>query len=513
MCRFRRELRYLHGNRRSNIELANKLFSSEINIKFIKIEEESIDLLMHLLKKLNSTVKSYYEYDELLFEQTDDFISQCRKVVGSIADYKNFFEKIDADVTSYFTFTKKKIYKDLFEEYIKPIIEVIKVLRRKESNAYLEGLERLQVEYGLGNKNTYIITKQKTEYESLNLNNNYISMLSAKEFLEKGIFAKYILFLGTPGYYDQKFSEVFYGENVFFLGYSCFENRLIKRNVFSNIVGTKDIINTLYKNVEMSDSFSGINYKDSIQSKIDSKSEEVLVEQYEKAALFDIQDAVEVKFVRISNNNYIFLPLTQKVNIIERDTLKILTEYVKDLQIGDLLVFRSHNASNLIKEVADKILGDDAKRFRLYVEGWKRRLRINVERKGVQSVSRILKIKYKINEASENNVKNWISEDAFNPYSLDRLLYALKFDEQEIIRIIEATKKIVSAHISAGRKISRDLMNELDEGLESLVDVHGFYTFKSRNFEDSYFNIEIIKSISNKTYFVQEKEVMKIIKK
>ena len=77
--------------------------------------------------------------------------------------------------------------------------------------------------------------------------------------------------------------------------------------------------------------------------------------------------------------------------------LKVSQEKVKKLSIGDLLIFRDQNASNLVREEADNIMGINADKYRENVEKWKKRLRYNVERKGIEKVSRILMQRYEIN--------------------------------------------------------------------------------------------------------------------
>lgn len=508
----RKEWRSLPGYRRANLGLANELYSSSVNVEFIKVEEERIGQLMHALKRLKSSVKSFYENDEVLLERTDEFIGVCRKVVGSVSNYSTYFETNNMSIVNYFSLTKRSIYADLFEKNVVPIIGLIKLLRKQDNNAYIDVLNKLGHRKSINAENTYILTRQKIVNEYIETNNMKIKVMRDKEFVDHGIYAEHIIFLGTSSYFDRKFSEVFYGKYTFFLGYACFENRLLKRESFSDLINQSDLINTVYKGVTIDKGFTGIDFKETFLSGNEKKSEEDVISRFQNIASVSLEEKVEVKLATISHNNYIFLPKGQSVNVIDRESLKITQEKVKELSAGDLLVFRTQNASNLVREVADKLMGINAKKYRSNVEKWKKRLRFNVDKKGIDKISRILIERYGIKVAKENNIKNWMSSYTIKPSCLNELLEAFKFDFLEKEEIITAASEIVSAHISAGHQISHVLMNELDENLEGIIDENGFYTFESTEFEGASFNIEEIKKISKETYYIPEKEILKIIK-
>lgn len=501
----------MRGYRRVNLGLANELYSSEVNIEFIKVEEERIGQLMQAIKNLKISVKTYYEFDQVLIEETELFIRVCRKLVGSIQSYSTYFKANNEQIVEYFKLTKKSIYADLFKKNIEPIIDLIKVLRKQDNNAYIDTLKKME-KRKMNGENTYILSKAEVLDKYIAVNESKIKVLNVKEFIEEGIFADHIIFLGTSSYFDRKISEIFYGEHVSFLGYSCFENRLIKRESFSNLISRNNLINTIYKGVNLDKGYIGIDFKESFLKKDEKKSEDAVISQFENAVNGILGEKVEVKLATISHNRYIFLPVWQKVNVINRESLKITQEKVKDLSIGDLLVFRTQNASNLVREVADEIMGIHAKKYRLSLERWKKKLRFNVEKKGIRKVSEIFRNRYDIKVAKENNIKNWISSYSIKPSCLNELLTAFNFNMQEKEEILNAAKKINSAHISAGHRISQALMKELDGNMESIIDENGFYTFESNEFEGSSFNIEEIKKISSETYSIPENEALKIIK-
>jgi len=483
-----------------------------VNIEFIKVEEDSIGQLIHALKNLKNAVKTYYEYDQVLIEDTDLFIRICRKVVGSIQNYSTFFKANNEQIVKYFSLTKKTIYADLFIKNVEPIIDLIKVLRKQDHNGYIDTLKIIENQKQIIGENTYLLTKHEILDKYIEVNESKIKIMNVKEFVEEGLFGEHIIFLGTSSYFDRKFSEIFYGNHVIFLGYSCFENRLIKRESFSNLINSNVMINTIYNGVNIDRGFIGIDYKETFLTKDEKKSEEAVISQFENEVNVIVGEKVEVKLATISHNNYIFLPVNHKVNVINRESLKITQEKVSHLSIGDLLVFRTQNASNLVREVADTLMGINAEKYRLSLEKWKKRLRINVKRKGIERVSKILTDRYGIEVAKENNIKNWMSSYSIKPSCLNELLKAFNFNIQETEEIVNSAQKINSAHISAGHQISQALMNELDGNMESNLDENGFYTFESNEFEGSSFNIEEIKKISNETYFISENEALKIIK-
>lgn len=508
----RREWRFLPGYRKAKLDLANEFYSSIVKVQFIKIEEDCIGQLMHELKRLKNSVELFYEYDEVLLEETDRFIIVCRKLVGSIINYSSYIKANNDQIVRYFSFTKKSIYIDLFNKNVEPIIDIIKLLRKQDHNAYIDVIKNLEKQKEINSENTYVLTRHKIVAEYPEPSNFNIKVMRDKEFVENGVFTTNVIFLGTPSYFDRKFSEIFFGKHTIFLGYSCFENRLVKRKSFSNLIGQNNLINTIYKDVDIDKGYAGIDFKEILLTKNEKKSEEAVISEFENIVNVSLEEKVEVKLATISNNNFIFLPVLQKVNVINRESLKITQEKVRELSIEDLLVFRTQNASTLVREVADTIMGINAVKYRLTLERWKKRLRFNVERKGIEKVSRMLIKQYGIEVAKENNIKNWVSGYSIKPSCLNELLDAFRYNFVEKDEILDAASEIMSAHISAGHQISQTLMNELDGSLESLIDENGFYTFKSNNFKGASFNIEEIKKISKETYNIPENEALKIIK-
>ncbi|MBL6010720.1 hypothetical protein JNA71_20545, partial [Bacillus halotolerans] len=158
------------GHRRADLGLANKFYSSPVKVEFIQVEEDQIGKLIQALKDLKYEVKTYYEHDQLLLEETEAFIQACRSVVGTINKYSTYFRENNELIVKYFTLTKRRIYADLFKNNIEPIIDLIKTLRKKQNNSYVETLLKLVTEKHLSSENTYILTKKKPSDELIEVN-------------------------------------------------------------------------------------------------------------------------------------------------------------------------------------------------------------------------------------------------------------------------------------------------------------------------------------------------------
>ena len=500
------------GYRRANLELANHLYKTSTSIKFIQIKEDLIAQLMETLKNLNNEVSLYYEHDELLLYETKLFIKVCRRLVGTVQNYSIYFKGYDEEIKRYFTFTKRSIYSDLNEQMVNPIIGIIKILRNQSHNGYLEKLAELVTQLPKENVNVYIITKHRLSEKVIEVDEREIKILGEKEFIDSGIFVDYLFFIGTPSYYDRKFSEVFYAKEIVFLGYTCFENRIVKNESFLDLIKQDHVINTIYRDITIEKGFVGTDYRTTFETQLEKPDVEKITTELGRK-IVPISEKVEAKIATVSNGLCILLPTSQKINVLNRETLKVHQEPTKTIAVGDLLVFRSQNGSTLIRDVADQNIGEHATFYRENLEKWKKKLRTNVEKKGVSMVSKILRIKYQIKTATENNVKNWISPYSIKPKCLKEILDVFNFEEQQKQEILRSADLIFRAHISAGHKISQSLMQEMDLNLENILDEKGFYTFESKEFEGASFNIEEIHKISKETYLVPEQDVLKILKR
>src|SRR5690606_32994313 len=106
----------------------------------------------------------------------------------------------------------------------------------------------------------------------------------------------------------------------------------------------------------------------------------------------------------------------------------------------------------------------------------------------------------------------WVSPLCIKPDALEKMLEALSFEESEKKEIIKATSDIFSAHIKAGHKISKTLMEEINGHMEEVLGEKGYYKFESSLFAGASFNIEEINAISKKNVMVSENDILKIFK-
>lgn len=507
--KFRKELKYLSGNRRLNVPLVNGLYDISESVSFINIDEPLISDIFRLIGDLRNEVKMSYPDEEILLYEVDNFTKILSGILGTLEYFDEYMNRNDQAIVKFFSWVKFR-YKEIFLTKVTPIVQGLKKIRIQKSNGYLDKLNEI-----VGNKNStqdlYILTKGTPYIREIQINNLSIKVYKSSEFINIGRLADELYFLGSPSYFDEKFSEIFFAKKTFFVSYSCFENNLIKRNSFQDLIDST-AINTIFDHINIQKGTSGTNYKKSFDEPLKKFDPQQIIDAVTKNQTDDT-NSIMVKVATLSNNHFIFLPLNQKLNTLDEDLLEIKSINTNDLEKGDWLVFRSQNGTQLIKEVADKILGASSKIHRDNINKWKMRLKKNIESKGLNKVCRILSNKYKIDTAREINLKYWVSPYCIKPRALKEILKALKFPESEIVKILESAAKIGSAHIEAGHKISQAIMLEIDETVVNAMEEKGFHKFHSKIFEGASFNIEEINSISNKTFNVSENEIMKIQKR
>ncbi|PJK16181.1 hypothetical protein CQS04_09720 [Chryseomicrobium excrementi] len=500
----------MHGYRKANLALVNQLFTTNCHIGFEKASHQNVDELIYKLISMKNYIDSYYSNDEILLLETTNFLNICRRILGTIENYCDFFINHDNEIRHFINFIKRH-YKQLYEDEIDSIIMTIRTLRVLEENAFRTSIEKMLGAKKFLPEETVIITKMKLPINKLQVGNISIRMMNEKEFLKQGNFVEVLIFIGSPNYIDLRFSEVFYSHNLYFIAYESFENKFIKQDSYQKIIAAENQLNTIYRNVSIEPGTDGVKLKE-LSNELTTKENEIkIISQYEKHDKEDLT-IVEAKLAIISNHNFIFLPLRQKINIIERETLKILQSPIKEIGVGDLLLFRTQNANKLIRDVADEILGLEAQMHRENVEIWKRKLRKLIRINGIEKVSRVYRKKEGLEAAYIHNLKYWVSDFSIQPRCLSTLLNELNINKEQQLEIQNSTKLIVSAHISAGRKISNSLMEELDQNLENIIEERGYFAFTSNVFDGTTFNIEEIRKLSNETFFVQEKDTLKIIK-
>lgn len=507
----RKVLSCLLGNKKANIELVNHLFNADHKVRFVQADAHLINELVFHIKSLKAEVKKYYQGDERLLSEVDEFIIALQRLLGSLQNYNSYLKEIDSILIKFFTFTMQPAYENLQNTCIEPIIENLTILREQDFNAYRQKIEALCNEDG-SLKESYIITRHRPSDDKFIFKGNDIKIYRDKEFVKLGLTAERLFFIGTPSFFDRKFSEMFFANETIFLGYACFENDIKPAYSFTNLISNKLIINTVYQGVSLEAGRDGVNYQKAIKEPLESYNEEKIIKNLEVNQNKQKRN-IQAKIAHIFNNNFTFLPTEQSVTIIEKENFKIQQVKVKNIEPGDLLLFRTHSGSTLIKEVADDILGNNASRFRKLQEQWKKRLRSSMKKQGIETVVDILKRRYGISYVNPLNLNNWVSPLCIKPDALREILIALKFDKKEQQDIISASDKIRAAHIKAGHKISKSLINEINGKMEEAIGEKGYYKFESKEFKGASFNIEEVKAISKEVVMVAESDILKVFKK
>lgn len=136
---------------------------------------------------------------------------------------------------------------------------------------------------------------------------------------------------------------------------------------------------------------------------------------------------------------------------------------VEELETGDLVVLTTEGGGDLIRPLADEILGELAQTYRLRQNEWKRKLRERVYTYGLTSVvTQLQKLGSRL--AKEPNVRTWLSDRNIGPNNLTddfNAILALTGLASSASSYIDAISGIRSAHQAAGFKLQGRLLNDL----------------------------------------------------
>jgi hypothetical protein len=140
---------------------------------------------------------------------------------------------------------------------------------------------------------------------------------------------------------------------------------------------------------------------------------------------------------------------------------------VEELELGDLIVLTTEGGGDLVRTLADEILGNRAHAFRHRQEEWKRRLRQRVDADGTPSVMAQLRTLGSVG-ANPVNLRNWMSDRNIGPNNLSadfNAILALVSLAESQIEYCEAIDAIRGAHKSAGFQLAgrlREALNGMD---------------------------------------------------
>lgn len=488
----------------------NQLYTNSTTIHFEKLHDTSVNQIIAKIKELKKVIYFNHQDDVILQEQINAYVSIIRKILSTLEKYEIYlakhFEELSSLLESIYSVGNQQY---LVEEYAKPIFEYAKQLYKRKGNYYIEKIEELIKKYSPND--VCIITREKG-ISTIEIGTNKIDVHHYKSsdlrMLNKDVF----IFIGSPELFGEKFRTVFLANHYIFIAFDVFNNKF---NKVKGLAQKKQQVFTVYDEVKVRRGFIGEQTLEVLES-VDDK--DVITEVIEsKIANLESQETIlkfKSKLVRFANNSWMLVPIEHDVLCIDLEDHHIHKVAGNKLQIGEFVIFRSQNEQGIIREVADEILGKNSVKLRNGLEKWKHRLQHNVNLKGYDRLSRILKNKG-VSSASPQNIKNWISPYSIEPRCLDELLIALKFEETVMRMFVEQAKMINSAHKLAGREIKKTLMQELKSSKELLGNIQekGFYKFESIAFKGASFNIEEIRFISEKEYEVPLSETMILFKR
>jgi len=133
-----------------------------------------------------------------------------------------------------------------------------------------------------------------------------------------------------------------------------------------------------------------------------------------------------------------------------------------EIQPGSFLLLRTAGGGDLIRPVADSIMGSKARRLRESLLQWKRKLRRFVSANGMPLAVLALK-RFGSTRASEPNIRNWMSSSHIRPndfrdFLATMTLVGMKDDAK---KLWENAQTIYAAHKKAGFRIRKILLKRV----------------------------------------------------
>jgi hypothetical protein len=324
-----------------------------------------------------------------------------------------------------------------------------------------------------------------------------------------------VLFIGTPDYFEPLVITTIKAKTTTFISYDMFSNEYKKTSIFYDL--RDHVFSTLIENINFGEPLKRSESMLSSELKsveVQTAIQNILKNQTQNINSEEMIHPVEAQIVYLENGNFIFASKESKIKIIEPEGKgNIHHVCLKDLEEGDYIILRNERDNRLIAETADsEILKEDTDRVRKLQECWKNQLRLLLRRKGMSRLCYELTYRYGMKTAKPASIRNWCSDESIFPRELPQLLGALGFEQKEALDIIAAMKKIQSAHIQAGRLISKMLEKEITNEVYRKLLETGSYTFTSTLFKGASFNIERIIGVSDETHEVMPYNLMKPFK-
>ncbi|MET7017967.1 DUF7764 domain-containing protein [Bacillus mycoides] len=488
-------------------------------VLFEHVNSNELLLFAKNIENFKLEIENRYENDEHLIEILSLLKKVFFKLAGSLTPYNEIVNRdIENKILSKFIKIKNS-YPNLFSKVVIEIAKSFRQVIEVSNNNLLDYLCKLinrKAQVGL---RVAIITKRAISVEERVLINNGLKSFLKISYFTENSFRKDIkvfdevLYIGNPSYFGEYVRNTFKGRTVTFISYNIFTNSLKPKKVFEEI-DKQGAYSTIFKNII---------FGEGIERKSDVRLEEAellnvavsrFVEEQKKKIGVNSQDAVEASIIYLENERFLFAARDSKIRMFSPNEQNHLIKQLKfkDIEVDDYIVIRNERDTKLIAEVADQyILKNKAEYYRELQNGWKKRLRSNVKRKGIGKVSEILMRKYNVKTASIASLRLWCNEESICPQELNKILKALKYEDNRIKEIYEIMKEIQQAHIKAGRVISEKLMNELSNDILKELQEKGYYTFMSKELNGVSFNIERIVSIDHSVHLIAPYNLMRPI--
>lgn len=487
------------------------------NISFSHVKNRKLSLFAECLEAYRKEVQVRYDSDEHLNEVLNLLRRVFFKFIGSFMPYKKVIsEEVRNELLKRF-YQIKNSYPELFSSRVIDIAKTFKEITEANENSMVEYLQDNINNNLKGTHRIAIVTKRALSLEEKNkfvlglIVGHRINYFTENSFRKEINIFDEVFYIGSPNYFGEYVRTTFKGKEITFVSYDMFTNSLNPKSEFEDL-DNKGVYSTLYEQVTFGKPIQKevlINLEE--KELLNNAVNKLLDEQ--KRTVSNTTDAIEASIVYLENDRFLFAPQDSKIRVFlpEEKSNFVKQKNFKDVEEDDYIVIRNESDTKLIAEVADHILKSKAKSYRQLQEKWKKRLRYNVEKKGINRVSQILSRKYRLKTASTVSIRNWCNENSICPTELPKLLKALKFTEDEVKEIYSKMQEIKRAHLKAGRLISSKLMNELSTEILLELGEQGYYTFTSQEFDGASFNIERVVSIDQSRYLIAPYNLMKPI--
>ncbi|MFK2827124.1 DrmE family protein [Bacillus sp. B190/17] len=487
-------------------------------VLFRHVESNELLPLADSIENYRSEIQNRYDNDEHLIELLNLLRRMFFKLTSSFLPYNRAVSDEGKKLLLAEFLQVKRSYPELFSSIVIHVAQSFKQVIDSDNNylsKYLKDYINSKSEVGL---KIAVVTKRAVSAEERLIISEVVKSYLKTNYYTENSFRKdteifdEIIYIGSPNYFGEYVSNTFKGKIIAFISYDIFTNSIMPKEVFKDV----------HDSGAYSTIFDNVNFSNPVQKRIKINLEEreslnIAVNKFleeQKKVEDNSHDTVEVCIVYLENDRFLFAPIDSKIRVFTPHEKSNYIKQIsfKDVEADDYIVIRNERDTKLIAEVADQnVLKSAAEDYRVMQREWKRRLRLNVEKKGLKSVSGILMRKYDLKTASMASVRSWCNEESICPIELPKLLKALKYDQEKIEEVYSAMRTIQSAHRKAGRIISEKLMNELTNDILKDLQENGFYTFESKEFNGASFNIERIVSIDRSRHLIAPSNLMKPI--